>query len=261
MVPDSPTEPGRFAPEPLPALFLHAGESGSSPPDEPVVEAIRNLMAKRLPEAVHALEHYDKPNQEALLMLLPWVARLGEGSLTQAKPQEVATFLDVLENFSRALRPRAALSLGKVCFCQDIRGFGLIDPLPNDYAFQAGGDSRYGERMLLYVEVRNFASRQVGQFFETRLAGRVEIRDAQGKPEWSKDFEAESNVSVSPRHDYFIIFRLWVPPLLPAGHHTLVVEVSDETGQIGAKTPSCRIAHRSLSFDVTGGELATDERR
>ena len=36
---------------------------------------------------------------------------------------------------------------------------------------------RYGERMQVYVEVRNFTSRASGPLYETSLAGVLEIRD------------------------------------------------------------------------------------
>ncbi len=255
-VPDSPTEPGRLSPGTLQPLLPRAADPDKAPPDEPIVVALRCLLEKRLKEAVQAVERYEKPNQDALLLMLPWVARLSEGSLDKVKPQELATFLEQMDDFSRALRPRAALALGKVCFCNDVRGFGMIDAVPAGYAFQAGRDGRDGEVLNLYVEVRNFGSRPVGNLYETRLAGKLDVFDAKGQRVWGNLFRAKPDTSVSPRHDYFIIFTFWVPASLPPGHYKLAVEVTDQTWQGSQEVPAHRTARRNLEFDVTAGDAA-----
>jgi hypothetical protein len=257
-VPYDPTKPNRNTPDLLQPMFPRAADGGASPPDEPVLLALRCLLEKRPPEdAVRALEHYDKPSQEALLLLLPWVARFAEGGLNQAKPKDIAIFLDQLEELARRLRPRADLTLGKVCFCRDVRGFGMIDALPADHAFLAGNGGRFGEPIVLYVEVGNTASRPVGARFETRIAGGLEILDAQGKRCWGQLFAAEPNISVSPRHDYFIIFRLAVPADLPPGHYTLVVQLTDQTWHGSSKeTPRHRTVEQKRGFDVVSPDTA-----
>lgn len=256
LVPDRPQEPGRLSSEVAPSALLHAYEPSAGPPDEPVVVALRCLVAKRLPEGIQSLEHCDKANQQALLTLLPLVARLGESSLDQMKPQEIAAYLDQLENLNRELRPRAALQLGLVCFCQTVRGYGLINRVAQDYAFQAGRDGRPGEDMTLYVEVKNFASEPMGPVHETRLAAKVTVFDSQGKPLWNYLFPAEPNSSVSPRHDYFFFLSFGVPAHLTPGRYTLRLEVSDQTGLTGRPTPPHRMAQRSLQFDVAGDDTA-----
>jgi hypothetical protein len=257
-VPYDPTKPNRNAPDLLQPVFPRAADGNTSPPDEPVLLALRCLLEKRPPDdAVHALVRYDKPSQEALLLLLPWVARFAEGGLNQAKPTDIAIFLEQLEELARRLRPRAVLTLGKVCFCRDVRGFGMIDALPADHAFLAGSGGRFGEPIVLYVEVGNTASRPVGGRFETRIAGGLEILDAKGKRCWRQLFAAEPNISVSPRHDYFIIFRLAVPADLPPGHYKLDVQLTDQTWHGSSKeTPPHRIVEQRLSFDVVSPDTA-----
>jgi hypothetical protein len=219
-----------------------------------VVVALRSLMAKSLPEAIRPLERCDKANQQALLTLLPLIARLGESSLDQMKPREIANYLDQLETLSRDLRPRAALDLGQVCFCQSVRGYGVINRLPPEYAFQAGRDGNLGESMTLYVEVKNFASQPVGPVYETRLAAKVAMFDAQGKPVWDYLFPAKPDSSVSPRHDYFFFLSFYLPANLTPGRYTLRLNVSDQTGLAGPQAPPHRIAQRTLQFDVTSDD-------
>jgi hypothetical protein len=223
-------------------------------PEEGVLQALRFLLDKRLPEAVRAVERYDKADQEALLVLLPWVARFAEGGLNPAKPLEIEKFLEQLEDLSRALRPKAALTLGKVCLCRDVRGFGMIDPWPRDHAFQAGIDGRIGESMLLYVEVGNTASRPVGLLHETRLAGRLNILDSHGQRVWGDTFPAKPNSSFTQRHDYFIIFSFGVPAELRPGQYTIVVEITDQTWQGSSETPPHRTVKRRLPIEIAAGD-------
>src|SRR5262249_52395788 len=151
-VPEDPTGPGRNRPDWLSPIFPHPLESGKSPSeDPPVVIAMRYLLNQQPREAVRAVERYAKPNQEALLLLLPWVARFAQNDLDQIGPDEVAKFLEQVEDYARKLRPRAELALGKVCFCRDVGGFGMINPLPPGHVFQAGSGGRSGEDMVLYV--------------------------------------------------------------------------------------------------------------
>ena len=53
---------------------------------------------------------------------------------------------------------RAALDIEKICFCREIKTFGVYDPWPEDHAFQAGVEDRPGELVQVYVELRNFTS-------------------------------------------------------------------------------------------------------
>jgi hypothetical protein len=203
-----------------------------------------------LPEAVRALQGYDKDNQEDLLLLLSWVARFAEGDMNRAKPQDIEKFLDQIDGIAQRLRPRASLTLGQVQFCRNVHGFGMIDPLPKDYVFQCGSGGRNGEAICLYVEVNHTANQPNGPFFETWLAGRLAILDVNGKRVWSQDFPDKPNSSSSPRHDYFVIFYFAVPVGLSPGKYSLAVEMSDQTSRGGKETPAHRIARGTLPFEV-----------
>jgi hypothetical protein len=249
-VPDDPTDYANRRWQLLEPLFPRAADANGTQADPHVVKALRAFLDKRLPDAIHEIEFYDKSIQEPLLLLLPWVVNFAEGEINQAKPQDVEKFLDAIEGLARRLRPRASLTLGQARFCGHVRGFGMINSLPDDYAFGCGSGGRPGERICLYVEVNHTASRPVGPYFETELAGRLEIRDANGKRVWSGDFPNSPNSSISPRHDYFVIFEFAVPAQLQPGHYSLVVELSDRTLQGSAEPPAYRTARRILPFEV-----------
>jgi hypothetical protein len=252
--PDNPTDPRGRSPQPLTPIFSPAVDAGNSAPEQPVERALHSFLAKKLPDAIDALKRYDKVDQDALLVLLPLVACFAESGLSQAKPQEVEKFLEGLEDLSCRLRPRAALTLPRVCFCNDVHGFGMIEPLPSNHVFQSSGEGRYGEPMMLYVEVGNTTSRPVGQLHETRLAGRLDILDAQGKRVWGKTFPATPNSSFTPRHDYFIIFYFGLPAQLRPGRYTVIAEVTDQTWYGSDETPPHRTARKTLTIEVAAGE-------
>src|SRR5262245_23549312 len=133
-------------------------EARAKPPaDPPLVGALRCFLEKRPEEAVALLQCYDKPNQEILLGLLPLARRLTEGSLNRTSRQEVSAMVDQLQSVAVPLRTRAELVIDKMCFCEQVKGFGVYKALPEDHAFQAATADRPGELVQVYVELRNFA--------------------------------------------------------------------------------------------------------
>jgi hypothetical protein len=243
---EAPAEVPALPAEPLPPPVP------SAKPDDPLVSALRCLLNKQPAEAVELLKSYDKPTQELLLCLLPLVAQLTEGGLNQASPQFLSNWLDQLNSLAIPLRARAPLAIDKMCFCSRIRHFGDYDPLPEDYCFEAGNDNRPGERIQLYVEVRNFTSEVQGDFYITRLASSLWICDFNKKLVFRQDFpdcrtpEGDTaDRSRTPRTDYFITYKLQLPAKVPPGKYTLWVQVEDVLSR------PRRLGQRSLDFVVT----------
>jgi hypothetical protein len=222
------------------------------PPDPPLVAALRALMEKRPAEALDLLKGYDKASQELLLCLLPLAARLTEGGLQQPNPGEMAAVLEQLRALERPLAERAALGIDKMCLCRKIDSYGVYQKVPDDWAYATGVGDQPGELVQVYVELRNFASKQQGNSYETCLASSLEIRDYRGTLVWRRDFQAQPDHSHSPRHDYFINYRFAVPPHVPPGSYVLWIQVKDLTGQPGKDAPAYRTARRSLDFRVHG---------
>ena len=204
-----------------------------------VVEALRCLLEKRPGDAIARLETFDKPTQDLLLRLLPLVVRLGEE--TPIAPQDLAVFVEQLQGANQQLCPQAALALDRMCFCKRISKFGDYDPLPAEHSF------RPGELVQIYVEVRNFASEQSDQYFETRLASSVEVAAAGKWPGWRQDFpdKGHRDRSRSLRHDYFQSYSFCLPENIPPGDHRLIIRVADMV------TPQRLPAERVLRFRVT----------
>ncbi len=205
--------------------------------------ALRCCLETRPADAVRFLERYDRPNQDLLLCLLPLAVRLSEGSLTQASPQEVSAILAELNSVMAPLRPRAALTISKMCCCRSIEKFGSYEPFPQQYRF------RPNTLIQVYVELQHFTTEGHGPICRTRLASSVRIRDINNLIVWRQDFPQDSHPDQSrtPRHDYFLNCSFRVPQL-PPGPYTLAIHVTD--------VPTQRTAERVLDFSVAPGRAA-----
>ncbi len=265
-----PVQPAHFPDGPPTAASALPAQSGDAPPpppilppadapilqvskpteDSPIVTALRDMLQNRSPEALEQLRAYDGVSRDLLLTLLPLAARIGDGGLDHATPQETAVLLEQVRQVEAVLRPRAALTLDRVAFCRQIRGFGDCEPWPADHVFQPESDDHRGERIQVYAEVRNFTCRPRGPAYETSLAGVVEIRDFNKGLAARLDFPACVERSQTPRQDYFVNFQFHLPRL-PPGRYTLRVQVKDVLAP-ASDDAAPRTAGRSLDFSVGG---------
>jgi hypothetical protein len=244
--PEPPPPPAELKPA---AVSLAPAPAPQPPPEAPLVAALRCVLEKHPAEALPLLQGYNKADQDLLLRLLPLAARVSEGGLDRIGPEEMAAILDQLHALTLALRPRAALTLDKMCFCRKIDNFGQYEPLPEGHVFQAGGGDRLGEWVQVYVEVKNFTSRPCGPVYETALASELAIFNAQKERVWFSRPAAVER-SLSPRQDYFVNFQ-FAMPRLPQGLYTLRITVFDKAAPPGGSTP--RTASCSLDFQVAVG--------
>jgi hypothetical protein len=241
-------QPAPLSPVPT-ARIMHAPPEANEPP---VLAALRCLLEKQSPEALEALQKYDKRTQETLLAMLPLAARLSEGGVEKMTPQERAALLEQLGKATASLRGPAQLSVEKMCYCRRISNYGMYDPLADDHEFAGGVEKRHGELVQLYVEVRNFTNRRNGAFYETALRSKLEIRDKHGGGLAARmDFPAQPDHSLSPRQDYFIHYQFYVPTRMEPGDYVLTIELHDENAPAG-EVNGPRGAQRTLPFRVVG---------
>jgi hypothetical protein len=221
-----------------------------APPDAPLVGAFRCLLEKGPEEAAECLKRYGPEERECLLALLRLTAGLGEGDLDRLPPQELAEALDRLAALVQSLRPKAPLTLDKVCFCRKVGGFGRYEPVPQGHAFQAGTGDRPGERVQVYAELRNFATRPRDGAYENVLASALEVRNERGERVVALNPGTFVDRCQAPRQDYFLNIQVHVPPRLPPGRYTLWLTVKDVTPAADGKPAPPRVARRSLDFRV-----------
>jgi hypothetical protein len=226
----------------LPPIALPRPEPLSRPAQEvPLIAALRCFLDKRPDDAIAYLDHYDKPNQEVLLGVLPFLVRLTEQSLTQVSPREVAEIVNQLDTLQAPLEPHAELTIEKLCFCSAIDRFGVYQRLPDDRAF------RPGEWVQIYVEPKHFSSELRENGFETNLSCTLELRECAGDrivvwKDHHQPARPETDVSQTRRHDYFINYPFRIPSV-PPGLYTLWVQVTD--------VPTKRTTKRSLDLRVS----------
>jgi hypothetical protein len=232
----------------------------NTPPDEPLVVALRAYLQKRPADALAALGHYDKANQDMLLVALPFAVRLTQGNIDRITPDEAAKLADLLQGVEDHLRQRAALHIEKMLCCRQIDDFGDFvprEPVNGTYTFEGGTGDQLGELVQVYVELRNVSSRRRGESYETRLAGSIKLLDIEGNTAYSRDFTPKPHRGQSPRHDFFVNCSFFVPRKVPPGRYMLCVEVRDITGldadPAGPQDtpPMHRIAREKLELQVT----------
>jgi hypothetical protein len=249
-----PPAPVETAETPASAPVAPSAETTHRQDEPPLVAALRCFLDKHPDAAMDFLQGYDPANQEMLLSLLPLAVRLTETSIDRATPMELSNLIDQLHSLALPLQRRAGLRIAWLCFCKEIKGFGMYDPLPDDLAvFRGGSEGHPGEMVQIYAEMRNFSSEVQGIHSVTRLKSLLEIRTLQGKTVWSVDKfpDERPDLCRTQRQDYFINYKFYVPAHLAPGSYTLVVQVQDELAQLG-RPP----ATRSLQFRVIASGTA-----
>ncbi len=233
-------------PDPLP--LIHVAHAPAEVNEPPVLLAMRNMIDKHPNDALEALQTYDKRTQELLLVMLPLAARVSEGGLDKASPEERAALLEQLDQLTTALRGQTPLSVEKMCYCRRISNYGMYDPLPDDHLF-AGGDRKHGELVQLYVEARHFANRLNGKLYDTALASKLEITDKNNQLVVRMDFPGQPDRSLSPRQDYFIHYQFYVPARMEPGEYTLTITLRDDNA---TGDEALHKATRTMPFHVGG---------
>ena len=220
-------------------------EARAEPAEEPpVLQALRFYLAGKPAEALAWLGRYDKSSQDLLLCLLPLTVRVTEGDWERCDSREASAILKqmdrVADRVSASLRPRAKLSIKKMCFCSVIEGYGKYLPRSDAKDFFPG------EWAKIYVELENLRDQQRGNAaYSIHLISTIHVHDFKDKNWLRHLFHDGPDVSQSERHDFYRWYDFQVPDL-PPGFYTLDLTIIDE--------PTGRKVCRSLDFRVTSAQ-------
>jgi hypothetical protein len=124
------------------------------------------------------------------------------------------------------------LSIGKLCLCRKILGFGSFEPR---------GESRVkaGQQILLYCEMTGMQYEPKDASFVSRLSSNIEIGSIEKDTfQWARQFGPEDDVCASRRHDFFVNYKFSVPTTLPPGSYRLRLTQTD------------LVANRSTSAEI-----------
>jgi hypothetical protein len=150
-------------------------------------------------------------------------------------PAKAGEMLALLNDAALALRQQVGLTVSVPVFCREVTNFGNYREFES-YDFAAG------TKVVVYWEVRNFASVEQQDGFRTRLAASFEILDHAGKSVHRSEHPFPDDVCRQRRHDYFNAVLFQLPKDLRPGRHVLKVTVRDVTAD--------RIAEKQREFIV-----------
>lgn len=112
------------------------------------------------------------------------------------------------------------LELDRFHLCTEIVGFGKT--VARDTETVSGG-----ERLLAYVEVRNFASRSMNGEFETSLGCDLSLENAAGQTVYNQTFADIVDKCAKPRRDFFCHFLFSMPNTVLPGKYKLRIRIVD----------------------------------
>jgi hypothetical protein len=121
-----------------------------------------------------------------------------------------------------ALEEHAPLAIADLRICRKVHGFGNFEPLDP-------ARCRPGASMIVYCELEGLRYEPQGPMRRSRLSTRVELVPARGgEPAWSQDLGTAEDVCRRRRRDYYVNFRITLPPTLPPGDYELRLSQADE---------------------------------
>jgi hypothetical protein len=119
---------------------------------------------------------------------------------------------------------KSELTLDRFQFCTEVNGFASV-------VARTPGPMYPSERLLAYVEIKNFDSIEREGLFETKLSCQMKLEDASGKVFFSQDFGDIVDRCVDRRQDFFCHFLLTVPDTLVPGKYRWRLTITDQSSK------------------------------
>lgn len=151
--------------------------------------------------------------------------------------QRAGEAADAVREAMGALSEQADLEITEPRFCRSVQSFGNFEEFPTD-------DFRPGDPVVVYWEVRHFASVETEQGFKTSMLAEFEILDSLGTRRHQFRQKFKDDVCRQRRSDYFNVVLFEWPKNLTSGEYTLKVTVTDSTSQ--------KTCERQRRFRVVG---------
>lgn len=147
----------------------------------------------------------------------------------EANPVSSRKWSLVMLNQRKANTHLASLSnleINNMAFCTEVIDFGLTTPFPSNKFLP-------DQEVLLYLELDNFVCEKSkdGKAYETQLQGSYEIVDSNGRRIADQMLPADSHICKNIRRDYFIAYRIYMPPKVSPGSYTLKLTIEDLKGR------------------------------
>lgn len=177
------------------------------------------LVADRKTEAMERVEGLSTEEQEVwsnTLFGLSDYMNVEEISVSRRHTLALGSFRRAMTHLEAA----SPLELQNLEFIQSVDSFGQFKPFPS-HDFQAK------QEVLLYVEVDNFSSKDVGGQFETVLQSSYEIYDQGGRRIDARHFPEVKDLCRVRRRDFYVPYRIYMPDDISPGTYRLELTVRD----------------------------------
>ncbi len=217
-------------------------ESAAVSPEEQVhrgmVDRLLQLSLGDINAASEPIDGLQSPGQDFIRHSLKSLYEVGNPA---GNPVEIKRYTLAMLSQREALNQLAAVSnleVQNATFCTEVDGFGVVTKFPQ-YNFKAD------QELLLYCELDNFVSTHIeGKGYETQLQGSYEIVDSNGRRVADQLLPLDSHLCRNHRRDYFIAYRIYMPPKIEPGKYQLKLTVEDLKGR--------KFGQTSMDFRIDG---------
>jgi hypothetical protein len=216
-------------------------EAAASSPEEQVHRAmVDRLLHLSLGDLNAASEPIDGLQSNGQDFIRYSLQALHAAADPAGNPVEIKRYTLAMLSQRKALSHLAAVSNLEVLnatFCSEVDGFGVVTKFPQ-YSFKRD------QELLLYCELDNFVSTHLeGKGFETQLQGSYEIVDSTGRRIADQLLPMDSHLCRNQRRDYFIAYRIYMPPNIDPGKYQLKLTVEDLKGR--------KFGQSNLAFEIS----------
>ncbi len=184
---------------------------------------IARLIADQPAAAAEAIEAMPPQEQKFWQELVLGLAQFRTPPGSMAWDEQMAATISQLRSAVRQLEPVATLTLRRLEFCREIRGFGAVEPMLSDVL-------QPGDPVLIYAEIGNLAAELSDDgTYRTVFSGSIQLWTVDGtEPLETWPVEAVEEEATSRREDYFLSYRMNLPAHLPSERYELRLVVQDD---------------------------------
>ncbi len=141
----------------------------------------------------------------------------------------------ILSEAVSSLGEAAPLEVSNLVFSKEVTSYGCYEEFKTDRFAP-------GQEVLLYAEVENLSNRPTPRGFHISLQCRYEIYGVQGRRVADGELPKMEGNCRNRRRDFYITYRLRIPPHLSSGQYVLKLTVED--------LKSKRIGQSQLPFTI-----------
>jgi hypothetical protein len=171
-------------------------------------------------EWLNAIERADEdrnsPNSALARSMVTVLAGLAskDAKADRTRAEAIRKAIDELEE-------RVPLEINDLSLCQKVSGYGNYEPIDSSAC-------KAGQTMIVYCEVSGLSSTKTDDLFHSQLKSQVALEPAAGgEPVWREDLGTAEDRCRHHRRDYFVNYRITIPPHVPAGRYVLRLTQED----------------------------------